>query len=316
MAKCPSCGLDAEVSGFDSSLEVRINFCYRCQKWFYESGLMFTCQTILGKSELDKLGFNRQIPLPGVSGYDKILQDLSYANSMRLHWIERFLNLNENDTLLDVGCGYGNLPIYFGAKYDLRLATGIDLAKIYVDVCREKAYKLKMKNVRFEQASAYDIPFENGFLNKVVCAEALEHLASPLDALLEMKRVCSDCLVIQIPCPNPLVFNILGHFIERIMGQKVYHYSKNITYNKQDYFPQHVFEPSSIEMKKYAASAGFNIENYVGTRLAPILLSKIDNKFMRLIVQNSMHFLDYKMSQIFPFKILGNQLIMQLKVRV
>ena len=125
---------------------------------------MFTSQTVLSNSDKLKLGL-RQTPLKDVVNYEQVFYDLSYANNMRLYWIEHFLDLERSDKFLDIGCGYGNIPIFFNSKYDLKLSVGIDLDQNYVNISRNKSNKLNLANVSFKCASAYKIPFEDGFRN-------------------------------------------------------------------------------------------------------------------------------------------------------
>lgn len=95
--------------------------------------------------------------------------------------------------VIEVGCGEGQLaqhlmglghiPQEFRAC-DLKLsklATGLD------------------ERIQFSEASIYDLPFEQGRFDLVICCEVLEHLEEPLRAIREISRISSDAVIVSTP---------------------------------------------------------------------------------------------------------------------
>jgi ubiquinone/menaquinone biosynthesis C-methylase UbiE len=69
--------------------------------------------------------------------------------------------------VLDVGCGLGGTARYLAAEHGCRV-TGVDLTKEYVDVARALAGLVGLEgSVEFRQASALDLPFDDGAFDLV-----------------------------------------------------------------------------------------------------------------------------------------------------
>jgi SAM-dependent methyltransferase len=116
------------------------------------------------------------------------------------------------ETLLDVGCGNGNL-LHALDKVPRRI--GVDAAKRGVAHLRVPGLV----------ASAGALPFADRSIDTVVCAEVLEHLEGDVmhRALAELKRVARTTLIVSVPnrerrarnevrCPScHRIFNAYGH---------------------------------------------------------------------------------------------------------
>jgi SAM-dependent methyltransferase len=53
--------------------------------------------------------------------------------------------------------------------------------------------------IEFAEASLYDLPFEDGSFDLVLCCEVLEHVERPREALAEVARVGRDFVLISTP---------------------------------------------------------------------------------------------------------------------
>jgi SAM-dependent methyltransferase len=78
---------------------------------------------------------------------------------------------------VDIGCGEGWIEVL---NPDV---VGVDFSAVALERAREKGA------VHLVQASAEDLPFEDGAFDLAVSLGSLEHFASPLAALQEMRRV-------------------------------------------------------------------------------------------------------------------------------
>lgn len=93
--------------------------------------------------------------------------------------------------LLDVGCGPGNITIDLASRVHPGRVIGIDRAETVVDTAREDATKRGATGVEFEVADVYALPYDDGAFDIVHAHQVLQHLADPVAALREMRRVCS-----------------------------------------------------------------------------------------------------------------------------
>ena len=106
-------------------------------------------------------------------------------------------------TVLDVGCGTGYLGLgmaHAGRVADLHL---VDLSPGMLDRARDNAAALGVE-ARFVEATAHDLPYEDGQADAVVTRGVLHHLHDVPAALAEWRRVVrpgGPVLVLSEPTP-------------------------------------------------------------------------------------------------------------------
>ncbi len=103
--------------------------------------------------------------------------------------------------VLDAGCGAG-----YGAAELAQMAervVAIDIAADAVDFARSH---YELPNLRFEQASCTEMPFENAAFDLVVAFEVIEHLEDWKGFLLEVRRVLSPSGQLVVSTPNKLYY--------------------------------------------------------------------------------------------------------------
>lgn len=98
--------------------------------------------------------------------------------------------------VLEVGCGPGDLAHSLFASHAPKHPQylGVDIGDDQVALARTRYPKLK-----FEVASAYQLPTPDSSYNLVVACEVLEHLEAPDRALKEMHRVATEWLLLSVP---------------------------------------------------------------------------------------------------------------------
>jgi ubiquinone/menaquinone biosynthesis C-methylase UbiE len=91
--------------------------------------------------------------------------------------------------VLDIGCGPGSITIGLARYVAPGVTVGIDQSDEALVAARGLAEEQRVTNVRFERANVYELPFEDGSFDVVYGHQILQHLADPVAALSEARRV-------------------------------------------------------------------------------------------------------------------------------
>lgn len=91
--------------------------------------------------------------------------------------------------ILDLGCGPGSITLGLARYVAPAEAVGIDQSEVALAAARALAAEQRVGNVRFEQANVYELPFTDAAFDVVYGHQILQHLADPVTALVEAKRV-------------------------------------------------------------------------------------------------------------------------------
>lgn len=123
----------------------------------------------------------------------------------RIHWICRQV---EGRRILDVGCSQGIVCLLLAREgFD---CTGIDIELAAINNARaalEKEENGVRQRVRFEEADAANLPFDENTFDTVVLCEILEHVTHPERILKEVQRVLKDSGRVLITVP----YGLLAH---------------------------------------------------------------------------------------------------------
>ncbi|WP_202637756.1 methyltransferase domain-containing protein [Bailinhaonella thermotolerans] len=98
-------------------------------------------------------------------------------------------HLSPGMTLLDLGCGPGTITADLAAAVAPGLVLGLDQQASQLGGARDLARRRGLTNVRFREGSCYDIPLDDGSVDRVFAHALMEHLAHPAKALAEIRRV-------------------------------------------------------------------------------------------------------------------------------
>ncbi len=118
--------------------------------------------------------------------YDKLFHRFYFHFSQKR--VVSLLNLHENQCFLDIGCGTG-----WAVRYAASLVRnkgkfyGIDISSKMIDKAKENY--ADCENVQFYQADAAAFPFEDDFLDFIICTNSFHHYFSPSKVLNEVYRV-------------------------------------------------------------------------------------------------------------------------------
>ncbi|MEE1941912.1 class I SAM-dependent methyltransferase [Streptomyces sp. TRM 70361] len=93
-------------------------------------------------------------------------------------------------SVLDVGCGPGTITAGLAALVAPGTVTAVDAAEGVLDEARATVAARGLTNVRFLRADVMALGFPAGSFDVVHAHQVLQHLADPVGALREMRRVC------------------------------------------------------------------------------------------------------------------------------
>jgi len=91
--------------------------------------------------------------------------------------------------VLDLGCGPGSITVGLARYVAPSRVVGIDSAPEAIDAARNHAAAEHMDAVDFVESEVYDLPFADDSFDVVYAHQLLQHLAEPVAALGEARRV-------------------------------------------------------------------------------------------------------------------------------
>ena len=91
--------------------------------------------------------------------------------------------------VLDVGCGPGSITIDLARLVPHGHVTGVEYVPDPLDEARTLAAAQSVTNVSFEIGDIHSLPFPDDSFNVVHAHQVLQHIADPVKALQEMRRV-------------------------------------------------------------------------------------------------------------------------------
>jgi SAM-dependent methyltransferase len=92
--------------------------------------------------------------------------------------------------VLDVGCGPGTITIDIARRVAPESVVGIDAADDVIAAAREAAAEAGVSNLELEVGDVYALEHDDDSFDVVHAHQVLQHLADPVAALREMRRVC------------------------------------------------------------------------------------------------------------------------------
>jgi SAM-dependent methyltransferase len=99
--------------------------------------------------------------------------------------------LHPGTSMLDVGCGPGTITLDFANLVAPGPVIGIDVAPAAIAAAEAERLQRGVANVEFRTADLYTLDFDTDSFDVVHAHQVLQHLADPVRALREMRRVCT-----------------------------------------------------------------------------------------------------------------------------
>jgi 2-polyprenyl-3-methyl-5-hydroxy-6-metoxy-1,4-benzoquinol methylase len=124
---------------------------------------------------------------------------IRWIERRRVNAILRFLDVDQEDSVLEVGCGAGNVL----AQVPARRLNGIDISTFLL----KKSQQRLVDQANLAQTNAERLPFVDHAFRRLVCTEVLEHVPDPRQVVAEMARVASADAILVITIPNEAWIN-------------------------------------------------------------------------------------------------------------
>ena len=98
--------------------------------------------------------------------------------------------LKPGQDLLDVGCGPGTITADLAALVAPGRVTAVENAPGVLEQAARNAAGAGVSNIVFEVADIHELPYADDSFDVVHAHQVLQHVADPVQALREMRRVC------------------------------------------------------------------------------------------------------------------------------
>jgi len=97
--------------------------------------------------------------------------------------------IQPNMTILDIGCGPGSITIDFARLVPHGHVTGVEYVPEPLEKARALASSQGVTNISFEVGDIHSLPLPDDSFDIVHAHQVLQHIADPIQALREMRRV-------------------------------------------------------------------------------------------------------------------------------
>jgi SAM-dependent methyltransferase len=155
--------------------------------------------------------------------------------------------------VLDICARTGNGSTYFYQNGKISSVVCADVSERMGEICRNRLEEAGLKNYRWLLLNDYDLPFDDGAFDAVLCFETVEHFPEPERMLMELGRVTRPGGTLVLTTPNVLWEPV--HALAAVTG---YHHSEGphrfIRYGR---------------LVRMTRDAGFTIDRAVTTILVP-----------------------------------------------
>jgi SAM-dependent methyltransferase len=93
-------------------------------------------------------------------------------------------------SVLDIGCGPGTITVDLAARVAPGSVTAVESTDVALSLARAEAQARNASNVSFVTSDVHGLDFPDDSFEVVHAHQVLQHVADPVQALREMRRVC------------------------------------------------------------------------------------------------------------------------------
>lgn len=184
------------------------------------------------------------------NGFEKSFEEQKFyskqtTDQKHLNKILDILDIKDNNTILDLGCGTGFLSFPIAKSNEKAEIIGLDIVEETLKRNSKKAVDDKINNIKFVSYDGIKFPFKDNSIDLIVTRYVAHHFPDIDDKFKEINRVLKKGgkLFISDPMPND---NDDTRFVDEYMKMKKDGHIKFYTIN---------------EMKEIAKSANLKYEN-------------------------------------------------------
>jgi ubiquinone/menaquinone biosynthesis C-methylase UbiE len=140
-------------------------------------------------SNTDRVRKERRFWSKMATSYDSWVAE-AYEDQYRT--FKRYMRetVGQGDRVLEIGTGTGNIALHIAPH--VASVVGVDISPEMVQEAEQKRSHIGISNVEFRVGDAYDLPFEDGTFDRVVCVNVLQTMKEPERAIREGRRVLRD----------------------------------------------------------------------------------------------------------------------------
>ncbi|HPH52023.1 MAG: class I SAM-dependent methyltransferase [Candidatus Portnoybacteria bacterium] len=160
---------------------------------------------------------------------------IRFIENLRKKTIIKMLNPQNDDKIIELGCGAGNL---MEAIKSARELVGIDLSDFLLNLARSKKYFVNTKLIK---GNIENLPEEivNDKFDKIYCSEVLEHVEHPEQVLKEIKKIIKKNGILIVSIPNE---NLINKFKDILIKFKIFNLLfPNLSVRMTDEWHIHLF---------------------------------------------------------------------------
>jgi SAM-dependent methyltransferase len=99
-------------------------------------------------------------------------------------------HLGPGQSLLDIGCGPATITVDLAARISPGSVTAVETSDAVLNLARAEAERRGASNVLFVVSDVHALDFPDETFDVVHAHQVLQHVADPVQALREMRRVC------------------------------------------------------------------------------------------------------------------------------
>lgn len=188
--------------------------------------------------------FNYQTKRWGIKPIKNLITDFQGLELVFFDNDLRSLN-NKNISVLDLGCGGGNIDGYLKNKYPLWKITGVDISSNSLKIAKKT-----FPNISFLESSADNLPLKTESIDLVVSFDTLEHFSNLEKVLDETKRVLKKNGFLYVAIPLEKQF------------PTIYWLMYKLGWRGKKEFAGHVNFFNNQEFIKFVSKKGFKLISY------------------------------------------------------
>ena len=143
---------------------------------------------------------------------------------LRRKIVKRLKKMEPSGTLVDIGCGSGNLLIKIAENFDSLNLIGVDITDEMLDLAKQKSEEYHQGDrIKFKLGTAEKLPFSDNSVDFIVSTFSLHHWSNPINIFQEIFRVLTSdgkFLIFDFRRDARKFFYGLFHFATKIVVPK------------------------------------------------------------------------------------------------